>query len=88
MNEVSTVVFDQAVKEGSQVRKGQEMGMFKYGGSSFAILFQKLEGKELVFHSGKPGGHLPQRPRLPTSASSLGGIRVDIGSQIGAWYSL
>ena len=88
MNEVSTVVFDETVKGDTRVQKRQEIGMFKYGGSSFMVLFQKLEGKELIFHNGKPRGHLPQRPRLPTSSSSIGGTIVKIGFQIGAWYSL
>src|SRR4029077_7348092 len=36
MSEVSSIEFDPAMKKGAQVKKGQEMGMFNYGGSSFA----------------------------------------------------
>ena len=38
--------------------------MFNYGGSSFAIIYEKLPNKELIFvnDSGVP---YPQRPVLP-----------------------
>ena len=86
MSEVSTVVFDSKIKANAPVHKGQELGMFNYGGSSFAILFQKLEGKELVFHNGR--GPLPQRPILPTSNATSGSpTTVNVGSQIGVWCS-
>lgn len=86
LNEVSSIEFNADIVGGAEVAKGQEMGMFKYGGSSFAILFQKLDDKELVFHNGEY--HFPQRPELPTGASAKGGTCVKVGSQIGAWYSL
>ena len=85
MSEVSTIAFDPAMKGGAQVCKGQEMGMFNYGGSSFAIIYEKLPGKELFFvDSG--GTPLPQRPALPTNSSATGQM-TNIGSQIGIWYS-
>lgn len=85
MSEVSTIAFDPAMKGGVKVCKGQEMGMFNYGGSSFAIIYEKLPGKELFFvdASGTP---LPQRPVLPTNSSATGQM-TNIGSQIGIWYS-
>ena len=43
------------VNEGQKVQKGQEMGMFHYGGSTFCLIFRP--GVELVFdfHGGTPG---------------------------------
>jgi phosphatidylserine decarboxylase len=86
MSEVSSVKFDPAMKKGAKVKKGQEMGMFNYGGSSFAIIYEKLPNKELIFvnDSGVP---YPQRPVLPSGSSSTGGNITLIGSQIGIWYS-
>ena len=45
MDEISTCEI--AVEEGQRVAKGQETGMFHYGGSSHCLLFQEgvhLEG--------------------------------------------
>jgi phosphatidylserine decarboxylase len=86
MSEVSSVVFDPAMKAGARVTKGQEMGMFNYGGSSFAMIYEKLPGKELLFVNNE-GVPYPQRPVLPTGSSSTGGNVTLIGSQIGVWYS-
>lgn len=85
MSEVSTIAFDPAMKGGAQVCKGDEMGMFNYGGSSFAIIYEKLPGKELFFVDAG-GTPLPQRPVLPTNSSATGQM-TNIGSQIGIWYS-
>jgi len=49
MNAASSVVFDSRMRRGARVRKGQEMGTFRQGGSSFVLLFEKQAGKELVF---------------------------------------
>lgn len=86
MSEVSSIEFDPAMKKGAQVKKGQEMGMFNYGGSSFAIIYEKLPNKELIFVNSD-GVPYPQRPVLPTGSSSTGGNVTLIGSQIGIWYS-
>ncbi|WP_437610786.1 phophatidylserine decarboxylase associated domain-containing protein [Erwinia sp. V71] len=86
MSEVSTIAFDASMKKGAQVKKGQEMGMFNYGGSSFAIIYQNLPDKQLVFMDAK-GQHYPQRPVLPTSSAGTGGNVTNIGAQIGVWYS-
>lgn len=85
MSEVSTIAFDPAMKGGARVRKGEEMGMFNYGGSSFAIIYERLPGKELFFVDSE-GNPLPQRPVLPTNSSATGQV-TNIGSQIGIWYS-
>jgi phosphatidylserine decarboxylase len=86
MSEVSSIDFDPAMKKGAKVKKGQEMGMFNYGGSSFAIIYEKLPNKELIFVDSD-GVPYPQRPVLPTGSSSTGGNVTLIGSQIGIWYS-
>lgn len=86
MSEVSTISFDPAMRKDAPVHKGQEMGMFNYGGSSFAILYQNLPDKQLVFMDAD-GQHYPQRPVLPTSSAGTGGNVTDIGAQIGVWYS-
>ncbi len=86
MSEVSSVAFDPAMYQGAQVCKGQEMGMFNYGGSSFAILYERQPDKELIFVNSD-GIPYPQRPVLPTGSSSTGGNVTMIGSQIGIWYS-
>jgi phosphatidylserine decarboxylase len=86
MSEVSSVQFDPDMKKGAKVNKGQEMGMFNYGGSSFAIIYEKLPNKELIFVSDD-GVPYPQRPVLPSGSSSTGGNVTLIGSQIGIWYS-
>lgn len=39
MSEVSTC--DMRIKEGQKVRKGDELGMFHFGGSSYCLLFRK-----------------------------------------------
>lgn len=86
MSEVSTIEFDSQMTGGASVIKGQEMGMFNYGGSSFAILYENLPDKQLVFMDAD-GNHMPQRPVLPSGSASFGGITTNIGAQIGVWYS-
>lgn len=86
MSEVSSIEFDPTMKKGAKVHKGQEMGMFNYGGSSFAIIYEKLPNKELIFVNSD-GVPYPQRPVLPTGSSGTGGNVTNIGSQIGIWYS-
>lgn len=39
MTEVSTC--DMTIKEGQHVKKGDQLGMFHFGGSSHALLFRK-----------------------------------------------
>lgn len=86
MSEVSSVEFNAEMVEGAQVRKGQEMGTFNYGGSSFAIIYERLPGKELVFVNDK-GVPYDRRPPLPSGSSATGGEVTLIGSQIGVWKS-
>lgn len=85
MSEVSSVQFDEAMKiPAHQVKKGDEMGMFHYGGSSYVMIFQKLPGKSLLFQNAE-GIPFAKRPVLPKGSASTGGNVTMIGSQIGVW---
>jgi len=86
MSEVSTITFNDQMTAGATVTKGQEMGMFNYGGSSFVIIYENLPDKQLVFMN-EEGMHYPQRPDTATSSAGAGGYVTNIGSQIGVWYS-
>ncbi|MDV7340050.1 phophatidylserine decarboxylase associated domain-containing protein [Terasakiella sp. A23] len=85
MSEVSTISFDKDMKKGAKVKKGQEMGMFNYGGSSFVMIFENLLDKELVFINDK-GKRYPQQPATATNSAGTGGEVTEIGAQIGVWY--
>ncbi|MFC1750593.1 phophatidylserine decarboxylase associated domain-containing protein [Pseudomonadota bacterium] len=87
MSEVSTVAFDEKMTAGTTVHKGQEMGMFQYGGSSYVIIFQKLPGKKLIFQNSA-GDVYDKTPVLPKGSASTGGNITLIGSQIGKWESV
>lgn len=84
MSEVSSVKFDAAMTKNATVSKGDEMGMFHYGGSSFVLIFQKIPGKRLIFQNGA-GVVYPQQPVLPKGSASTGGNVTLIGAQIGKW---
>ncbi|MFN9643995.1 MAG: phophatidylserine decarboxylase associated domain-containing protein [Cyanobacteriota bacterium] len=85
MSETSTVQFDKAMKKGAVVKKGQEMGMFHYGGSSFVVIYQDLPGKKLIFMDGQ-GQAFPSQPPPPGSSAGASAYNTNIGSQIGQWY--
>ncbi|HET9648315.1 MAG TPA: hypothetical protein VFP34_08800 [Microlunatus sp.] len=60
-------------------RQMEEMGHCEYGGSSFALLFQKLPGKRLIFMS--PTGDMYEKlPVLPKGSASTGGNVTTIGA--------
>ncbi len=84
MSEVSTVKFDETMEKGNKVKKGEEMGTFQYGGSSFVIMFQKLPGKRLTFED-QSGQKYQKRPVLPKGSANTGGNVTLIGAQIGIW---
>lgn len=86
MSEVSTISFDENMKAGAKVKKGQEMGMFNYGGSSFVVIYQNLPNKQLVFMDAD-GNHYPQQPPQATNSAGSGSYVTNIGAQIGVWYS-
>lgn len=84
MSEVSTIAFDAQMKAGATVNKGQEMGMFEYGGSSYVMIFQKLPGKKLIFQDAM--GHVMDKiPAPPQGSADAGGNVTLIGSQVGKW---
>lgn len=85
MSEVSSVIFDKQIKKGARVKKGQEMGMFHYGGSSFVVIYQNLPDKQLIFMDGS-GNPYPQQPPPPGSSAGASNYGTNIGSQIGQWY--
>lgn len=86
MSEVSTVKFDDSMKKGATVKKGDEMGMFHYGGSSFVVIYQNLPDKQLVFMDDK-GNYYPQQPPPPGSSAGASNYGTNIGSQIGQWFT-
>lgn len=86
MSEVSSVGFDKSMKKGATVQKGDEMGSFHYGGSSFVVIYQHLPDKQLVFQNDK-GMYYPQQPPPPGSSAGASNYPTWIGSQIGQWYS-
>ncbi len=86
MSEVSTITFDEKMKEKAKVHKGQRMGTFNYGGSSFAIIYERIPGKDIIFVNSK-GVYYEQDPPLPSGSSGSGGETTYIGSKIGEWVS-
>ena len=59
MAQVSSVMFDDTVKPGSQHNKGEMLGNFLFGGSDFVMLFQKQAGFEITApRSGEEFKHL------------------------------
>jgi len=88
MSETSTITFDPKMSDPDNrtVKKGQEMGTFNYGGSSFVIIYEKMPGKSLVFMDAD-GNLIDQNPPLPSDSSSTG-VPTDIGSQIGLWVDM
>ena len=88
MSETSTITFDPAMSDPSNrtVSKGQEMGTFNYGGSSFVVIYEKIAGKSLVFMDAE-GNLIDQNPPLPSSSSSTG-VPTNIGAQIGLWVDM
>jgi len=87
MSEVSTLDFDAGMKKGAAVMKGDEMGTFNYGGSSFVTIYEKIPGKELVFEN-ENGIKYKKNPPLPMGSSGSGGQDTFIGSQIGVWETV
>ncbi len=84
MSEVSTIAFDAQMVAGATVSKGQEMGMFEYGGSSFVMIFQKIPGKKLIFQDAM-GQVFDKNPTPPQGSADTGGNVTLIGGQVGKW---
>ncbi|KAH7079051.1 Phophatidylserine decarboxylase-domain-containing protein [Paraphoma chrysanthemicola] len=62
MTEVSTC--DITVKEGQHVKKGDELGMFHYGGSTHCVIFRKEVELEGFPDTESPEHNVPVRSRL------------------------
>ena len=86
MSEVSSVKFDDTMKKDAPVKKGEEMGSFHYGGSSFVVIYQNQPDKQLVFKNDKDV-YYPSQPPPPGSSAGASNYPTWIGSQIGEWYS-
>ena len=48
MSQVSSVNFEDSVQVGAQVKKGDMLGYFLFGGSDFIMIFQQQAGFELT----------------------------------------
>jgi phosphatidylserine decarboxylase len=62
MTEVSTC--DITVKEGQHVKKGDELGMFHYGGSTHCVIFRKEVELEGFPNTENPEYNVPVRSKL------------------------
>ena len=56
MSQISSVVFDETVKVGAKVKKGDMLGWFLFGGSDVVMLFEKQAGFEIIV-PGSSGGY-------------------------------
>jgi phosphatidylserine decarboxylase len=60
------------VYEGQQVKKGDQLGMFHYGGSTHALIFRPQVDLEFDLHGQPPGlesKDIPVRARIATVLS-------------------
>ena len=57
MGQVSSVNFLETVKPGTEVKKGDELGYFLFGGSDCVMLFEGGSGFRLTVEKGKEGGY-------------------------------
>ncbi|KAF1841697.1 uncharacterized protein K460DRAFT_409152 [Cucurbitaria berberidis CBS 394.84] len=62
MTKVSTC--DITVKEGQYVKKGDESGMFHFGGSTHCVLFRKEVGLDGFPNTENPENNVPVRSQL------------------------
>ncbi|MGN1001902.1 MAG: phosphatidylserine decarboxylase [Oscillospiraceae bacterium] len=56
MSQVSSVNFEDTVKVGETVKKGDPLGYFLFGGSDFVMIFQEQAGFEMTAPLEKDGG--------------------------------
>ncbi len=87
MSEVSTVKFDSKMKKGKQVSKGDPMGMFEYGGSSFVTIYEKLPDQMLIFKNER-GELYPQNPPPAQSSAGTGSFPTEVRGQVGEWVPI
>ena len=57
MGQVSSVNFVETVKPGTEVKKGDELGYFLFGGSDCVMLFEGDSGFRLTVGKGEKGGY-------------------------------
>lgn len=57
MGQVSSVNFEDSVKVGAKVKKGDDLGYFLFGGSDCVMLFEKDSGFELTAPEGGSGSY-------------------------------
>lgn len=57
MGQVSSVNFLETIKTGTEVRKGDELGYFLFGGSDCVMLFEGDSGFRLTVGKGEKGGY-------------------------------
>ena len=94
MSSISSVVYADISTVGSIVTKGDELGHFKYGGSSsFAIIFEDVSkyGKALTFLADHDLGDTKSKlfpADAPEPTCDGGGIPVNVGMQIGVLSDL
>lgn len=71
MSQISSVNFEESVRVGARVKKGDMLGYFLFGGSDFVMLFQKKAGFELSVPGDDQKGY-PHR-LMGQAYGSLGG---------------
>ncbi len=57
MSQVSSVNFEENIKVGEKVKKGDMLGYFLFGGSDYVMIFQKDAGFKLTVPQNKDGGY-------------------------------
>ncbi|KAF9011708.1 phosphatidylserine decarboxylase-domain-containing protein [Cyathus striatus] len=68
MADISTCTVDDNIKEGEHVTKGQEMGMFHFGGSSHCMVFGPQADIQFFDGYSEPGNHVKVR-------AAIGGVK-------------
>ena len=52
IQQVSSVVWNEAIRVGTKIEQGQELGLFQFGGSDILLLFES--GRELTIENDRP----------------------------------
>jgi phosphatidylserine decarboxylase len=64
LTEISTCVLNEKIKEGAKVTRGDELGMFRFGGSSHALIFGPNTDLTFFDEYSRPGQHVRVRDAL------------------------
>ena len=64
MTEISTCVLNENIKEGNRINRGDELGMFRFGGSSHALVFGPNAKLTFFDEYSQPGQHIKARDAL------------------------